>query len=99
MADCVLPLDAVVPEILRQTGVKDRSRCTRSRTLHPDNYRFLQDYVYRESGIVLDGDKQYLLEARLMPIVHANAAGRLNDLCALLRAAGRCASSSRWSRP
>ena len=38
--------------------------------LHPESYRFLQDYVYRESGIVLDGDKHYLLEARLVPIVH-----------------------------
>ena len=37
--------------------------------LRPEGYRFLQDYVYRESGIVLDGDKRYLLEARLMPIV------------------------------
>ncbi len=54
--------------------------------IDPLNYRFLQDYVYRESGIVLDGDKQYLLDARLMPIVHQRQLGSLNDLCALLRA-------------
>jgi chemotaxis protein methyltransferase CheR len=54
--------------------------------MHPDTYRYLQDYVYRESGIVLDGDKQYLLEARLMPIVRQRQLGSLDDLCALLRA-------------
>lgn len=50
------------------------------------NYRFLQDYLYDESGIVLEGDKHYLLEARLMPIVHQHQLATLNDLCALLRA-------------
>jgi len=54
--------------------------------IHPDNYRFLQEYVYRESGSVLDGDKHYLLEARLMPIVTEMHLDTLNDLCALLRA-------------
>jgi len=54
--------------------------------MNPDTYRYLQDYVYRESGIVLDGDKHYLLEARLMPIVRQQQLGSLDDLCALLRA-------------
>lgn len=53
--------------------------------LDAGNYRFLQEYVYRESGIVLDHDKHYLLEARLMPIVTRERLGSLNDLCALLR--------------
>ncbi len=53
--------------------------------LDPTNYRFLQEYVYRESGIVLDHDKQYLIEARLVPIVTREKLGSLNDLCALLR--------------
>ncbi|MGD0776708.1 MAG: protein-glutamate O-methyltransferase CheR [Candidatus Solibacter sp.] len=53
--------------------------------LDPGNYRFLQEYVYRESGIVLDQDKHYLIEARLMPIVNQERLGSLNDLCALLR--------------
>jgi chemotaxis protein methyltransferase CheR len=55
--------------------------------LHPDSYRFLQDYVYRESGIVLDGDKRYLLEARLAPIVQQMHLASLNDLCAVLGSA------------
>ena len=54
--------------------------------IRPDTYQYLQEYVYRESGIVLDGDKQYLLEARLMPIVRQRQLGSLDDLCALLRA-------------
>ena len=53
--------------------------------LDPGNYRYLQEYVYRESGIVLDQDKHYLIEARLMPIVNRERLGSLNDLCALLR--------------
>ena len=52
--------------------------------LCPESYRFLQDMVYRESGIVLDGDKRYLLEARLTPIVQQMRLGDLNDLCAML---------------
>jgi chemotaxis protein methyltransferase CheR len=54
--------------------------------IHRDNYEFLREYVYRESGIVLDGDKHYLLEARLAPILHNRQLGSINDLCALLRA-------------
>ncbi|HXM42463.1 MAG TPA: CheR family methyltransferase [Bryobacteraceae bacterium] len=52
--------------------------------LHPESYRFLQDYVYSQSGIVLEGDKRYLLEARLMPIVKQVGLSNLNDLCAML---------------
>lgn len=54
--------------------------------LDPENYRFLQEFVYRESGIVLDQDKHYLMEARLSPIVTKQRLGSLNDLCKLLRA-------------
>ena len=58
---------------------------TAATALDPGNYKFLQDYVYRESGIVLDQDKHYLIEARLMPIVSRQRLASLNDLCALLR--------------
>lgn len=59
--------------------------------LNPESYRFLQDYVYRESGIVLDGDKRYLLEARLVPIVHHMHLGSLDELCTML---GRSSSNA-----
>ena len=55
--------------------------------IDPENYKFLQEYVYRESGIVLDGDKQYLFEARLTPILRQRQLSSLNDLCALLQTA------------
>jgi chemotaxis protein methyltransferase CheR len=53
-----------------------------------DNYVFLQQHVYQTSGIVLDDNKHYLLEARLLPIVRKEELKTLNDLCALLRASG-----------
>ena len=54
--------------------------------IQPENYRFLQDYIYRESGIVIDTDKHYLLEARLAPVARKQQVESLNDLCNLLRA-------------
>lgn len=52
-----------------------------------EDYKFLQDYVYRESGIVLEGDKHYLLDARLTPVLRRAGLGSIRDLCALLRGA------------
>ena len=37
--------------------------------IHPENYRFLQEHVYSQAGIVLEEDKHYLFESRLAPIV------------------------------
>jgi chemotaxis protein methyltransferase CheR len=54
-----------------------------------DNYTFLQQHVYRESGIVLDNSKQYLLEARLSPIARREGLTTVNDLCNLMRAVAR----------
>jgi chemotaxis protein methyltransferase CheR len=56
--------------------------------LQPENLAFLQQHVYTKSGIVLDGDKQYLMEARLWPLVRARGLASLNDLCAAMRVAG-----------
>jgi chemotaxis protein methyltransferase CheR len=55
-------------------------------SLHPDNLIFLQQHVYTRSGIVLADDKQYLLEARLGPLVRDLGMRSLDDLCAVLRA-------------
>ncbi|HXN46072.1 MAG TPA: protein-glutamate O-methyltransferase CheR [Bryobacteraceae bacterium] len=54
--------------------------------IHSDNYRFLQEHVYSQTGIVLEHDKQYLFESRLAPIVRQLGLGSINDLCALLQA-------------
>jgi chemotaxis protein methyltransferase CheR len=56
--------------------------------IHSENYRFLQEQVYSQTGIVLDGDKHYLFECRLTPIVRRLGLGSINDLCALLHATG-----------
>lgn len=56
--------------------------------ISPDNYALLQTQVYRDSGIVLDDSKIYLVESRLAAIVEQEQLGTLNDLCALLKATG-----------
>lgn len=53
----------------------------------PENYKYLQEFIYRESGIVLEEEKQYLLDARLLGLARESGVTTLNDLCALLRAA------------
>lgn len=54
--------------------------------INAENYRYLQEHVYSQSGIVLDADKHYLFESRLTPLVRHMSLGSINDLCALLRA-------------
>jgi chemotaxis protein methyltransferase CheR len=54
----------------------------------PENYRFLQQHVYSQVGIVLEHDKQYLFESRLAPIVKQLGLKSTNDLCMLLHAKG-----------
>jgi chemotaxis protein methyltransferase CheR len=55
-------------------------------SITPDNYAFLQQYIYRESGIVLEQGKHSLLDVRLLPIVKDTQLHTINDLCALLKA-------------
>ena len=54
-------------------------------TLAPDHLVYLQHHVYTGSGIVLDTQKEYLLEARLAPILREQRLSSLGDLCTLLR--------------
>jgi chemotaxis protein methyltransferase CheR len=54
--------------------------------IHSENYRFLQEHVYAQAGIVLEDDKHYLFESRLGPIVRQLGLGTINDLCALIQA-------------
>jgi chemotaxis protein methyltransferase CheR len=56
--------------------------------IRADSYRFLTDYIYRESGIVLDETKQYLVEARLTPILLTAQLDSFDALCSTLRANG-----------
>lgn len=52
--------------------------------LSAGNYAFLQKFIYSESGIVVDADKQYLLDSRLQPIVRDAKLQSLNELTELL---------------
>jgi chemotaxis protein methyltransferase CheR len=53
--------------------------------IHPENYRFLQKSVYSEVGIVLEDNKQYLLEGRLLPLANKLGLDSVNELCRTLR--------------
>ena len=53
--------------------------------INPKNYRFLQEHVYSHAGIVLEGDKHYLFESRLAPIVRQLGLESIDDLCALIQ--------------
>lgn len=53
--------------------------------IHPENYRFLQQHVYSQTGIVLEENKHYLFESRLAPIVRQLGLGTINDLCTFLQ--------------
>jgi len=58
---------------------------TLSTEILPENYRFLQEHIRSQVGIVLEDDKHYLFESRLGPIVKQHGLGSINNLCALLR--------------
>ncbi len=57
----------------------------KTETLSADNYKFLQAEVHLRSGIVIDAEKHYLLEARLTPVARQAGIASLNDLCKRLR--------------
>jgi chemotaxis protein methyltransferase CheR len=53
--------------------------------IYPENYRFLQKYVYEQVGIVLEDNKHYLFESRLRPIVKQLSLNSMNELCTILQ--------------
>ncbi len=61
------------------------SCATSTAVINPKNYKFLLDHVYSHAGIVLEGDKHYLFECRLAPIVRQLGLESIDDLCALIR--------------
>lgn len=64
-----------------------RARFPGAGEISAENYAWLQQHIHETSGIVLDDNKQYLLEVRLLPIVREERLRSLNDLCARLRTA------------
>ena len=57
--------------------------------INPKNYKFLLEHVYSHAGIVLEGDKHYLFECRLAPIVRQLGLESIDDLCALIQSSRR----------
>jgi len=55
-------------------------------TLTPDAFAWVSDVVRRESAIVLDRGKEYLVEARLMPVARELGIADVSGLVATLRA-------------
>jgi chemotaxis protein methyltransferase CheR len=53
--------------------------------LSDDNFLFLQQKIYSNSGIVIERPKQYLLEARLTPVVRNLRLKSLDELCKVVR--------------
>ena len=51
----------------------------------PDAFAFLQQFVRANSGIVLEDDKQYLVEARLAPLLQKFTLKSIDDLVGLVR--------------
>lgn len=64
------------------------SESTTATLIRPDNYQFLKEYIYKESGIVLDDDKHYLLQARLLPVAQQSSLASLDALCLALKNEG-----------
>lgn len=63
------------------------SNQTSTAEIRPENYKFLQEHVYTQVGIVLEEDKHYLFESRLTPIIRRLGISTIDDLCSLLRTA------------
>ncbi|MEO5922297.1 MAG: protein-glutamate O-methyltransferase CheR [Bryobacteraceae bacterium] len=61
------------------------TQTTHASALDTESYGFLRDYIHRQSGILLDNDKHYLLEARLMPVVEELHLPSLIALCQALK--------------
>lgn len=63
---------------------KSPSRPDSSSGCSPKSYAFLQQFICSESGIVIDGDKQYLLESRLLPVAKKHGLDSLDRLSSVL---------------
>jgi chemotaxis protein methyltransferase CheR len=74
------------PDAPPQAGVNRSGAATPA--IGATNYQFLRQYIHRESGILLDDDKHYLLEARLLPLLQQSQLESLDALCDALRHGG-----------
>lgn len=55
-------------------------------TIAPNDFEYLKDFLYKESGLSINADKMYLLESRLNPIAKRMELPDINALIGKLRA-------------
>jgi hypothetical protein len=65
----------------------------------PENYRFLQEHVYTQVGIVLEDNKHYLFESRLRRSSNNTAWVRLMNCAPCCAASAIATSITRSSKP
>ena len=102
LADRVLPLSLIANEILPDSG-NSGDNVIPGDSVTDQDFDMIRKLLYDRSAILLDSDKQYLVESRLAPILRQRNLNSINELVAQLRAirATDCAvkSSRRWSLP
>ena len=105
IADRVLPLQEIGPEITRKVGVFRHSTRSREKsvsvatTIEAAEYAYLQAFMRERSAIVLDPGKEYLVESRLMPLVYTEGLRRLaNCWCACARESPNRCGARFWTR-
>lgn len=54
-------------------------------TISSDSIKYLRDFVYRRSAIVVEADKDYLLESRLTPVARQNAFATIDEMVKSVR--------------
>lgn len=57
---------------------------TNASVLSARGYAFMQKYIHAETGIVIEADKQYLLECRLLPLIREQRIESLESLANIL---------------
>lgn len=70
---------STTPTVPNQQPAAARAPATAQ--MSAQSYSFLQNYILRQSGIVLDEGKRYLVEARLLPIIRSENIASLDSLC------------------
>jgi chemotaxis protein methyltransferase CheR len=58
---------------------------TLSSNTSPEDFRYIAELVLKESAIVLEGEKDYLVDSRLTPLAKSEGIGTIADLVRLLR--------------
>ena len=72
---------------------------TPRREIFPENYRFLQEHVRAQVGIVLEDNKHYLFESRLAPLSSSTALAPSTTCARYCVVSVMLSSLIKWSRP